>query len=81
MSSQIHPTNSPLSTSLEDSAQAKPPRDFLCRDAHLTASIGESCADGIPCRSAAIDEILKTPIYWGYGQQPTNMLLQGFIGP
>ncbi|GBP88710.1 Probable RNA-directed DNA polymerase from transposon BS [Eumeta japonica] len=63
---------------LGDSARAKSPRDFLCRDAHLAASIWQSRADGIPCRTAATDEILKAPIYWGYGQETTNMLLWGF---
>ncbi|GBP63847.1 hypothetical protein EVAR_48106_1 [Eumeta japonica] len=54
-------------------------RDFLCRDAHLVASTGQSRADGIPCQSAAIDEVLKAPIYWGYEQQPSNTLLRGFF--
>ncbi|GBP96122.1 hypothetical protein EVAR_8585_1 [Eumeta japonica] len=66
---------------LEDSARAESPYAFLCPDAHLVASIGQSHADGIPCRSATIDEVLKAPICWGYGQPPTNMLLQGFFGP
>ncbi|GBP97633.1 RNA-directed DNA polymerase from mobile element jockey [Eumeta japonica] len=35
-------------------------------------SKGQSRADGIPCRSAATDEVLKVPIYWDYGQRPTN---------
>ncbi|GBP84652.1 hypothetical protein EVAR_58875_1 [Eumeta japonica] len=61
-------------TLLGDLARAKFLRDFLCRDAHLAASIGQSRADGIPYRSATTDEVLKAPIYWGYGQQPTNML-------
>ncbi|GBO99538.1 hypothetical protein EVAR_702_1 [Eumeta japonica] len=60
-------------TSLRDSARAEYIHDFLCQDAHLVASIGQSRADGIPCRSAAIDKVLKAPIYWGYGQPPTNM--------
>ncbi|GBP08321.1 hypothetical protein EVAR_78796_1 [Eumeta japonica] len=47
-----------------DSARAESPRDFLCRDAHFAASIGQSRADGIPCRSAATDEVLKAPIYY-----------------
>ncbi|GBP78977.1 Apolipophorins [Eumeta japonica] len=59
-------------TLIRGSAQDKSSRDFLCRDAHLTASIGQSRADDIPCRSAATDEVLKAPIYWGYGQQPNN---------
>ncbi|GBP67556.1 hypothetical protein EVAR_98609_1 [Eumeta japonica] len=33
----------------------------------------QSRADGIiACRSAATDEVLKVPIYWDYGQRPTN---------
>ncbi|GBP21231.1 hypothetical protein EVAR_84356_1 [Eumeta japonica] len=40
----------------------------------------QSRADGIPCRSAATDEVLKVPIYWDYGQRPTNRSLRGF-GP
>ncbi|GBP06960.1 hypothetical protein EVAR_4401_1 [Eumeta japonica] len=68
-------------TSLGDSARAESPRDFLYRDAHIVASIGQSHAIGIPYRSAAIDKVLKAPIYWGYGQQPSNMLLRGFFGP
>ncbi|GBP55030.1 Tigger transposable element-derived protein 1 [Eumeta japonica] len=35
------------------------------------ASIRQSRADGIPCRSAATDEVLKVPNYWDYGQRPT----------
>ncbi|GBP29415.1 hypothetical protein EVAR_22027_1 [Eumeta japonica] len=66
-------------TPLGDSVRAECPRDFLCRDAHLVASIGQSRADDIPCLSAALDEIFKAPIYWGYGQQSSNMLLQGFF--
>ncbi|GBP91126.1 RNA-directed DNA polymerase from mobile element jockey [Eumeta japonica] len=66
----------PPGTPLGDSAREKSPRDFQYQDAHLVASIGQSRADSIPCRSAAIDEVLKAPIYWGYGQQPTNMLLR-----
>ncbi|GBP61951.1 Probable RNA-directed DNA polymerase from transposon BS [Eumeta japonica] len=65
-------------TRLGDLARAEFPRDFLCPDAHLMATIGQSRADGIPCLFAAIDEVLKSPIYWGYGQQPSNML---FFGP
>ncbi|GBP28128.1 hypothetical protein EVAR_76222_1 [Eumeta japonica] len=75
---EIQPERAP-GTALGDSARAVSPRDFLCRDAHLVASIEQSRADGIPCRSAAIDEVLKTPIYWDYGQQPSNMLLRGFL--
>ncbi|GBP26272.1 hypothetical protein EVAR_16126_1 [Eumeta japonica] len=63
-------------TPLGDSDRAKSPRDFLCRDAHLVVSIGQSRADGIPCRSTAIDEVLKAPIYWGYRQQLTDILLR-----
>ncbi|GBP24825.1 hypothetical protein EVAR_14158_1 [Eumeta japonica] len=66
---------------LGDSARAESPRDFLCRDAHLAASIGQSRADGIPCRSAATDEVLKVPTYWDYGQRPTNRSFRGFFGP
>ncbi|GBP47648.1 hypothetical protein EVAR_40044_1 [Eumeta japonica] len=43
------------STPIEDSIHAEYPCDSLCRDSHLVASIGQSRADGIPCRSAAID--------------------------
>ncbi|GBP86335.1 Probable RNA-directed DNA polymerase from transposon BS [Eumeta japonica] len=66
-------------TPLGNSAHAECPRDFLCRDAHLVASIGQSRADCIPCRSATIDEVLKASIYGGYGQQPFNMLLWGSL--
>ncbi|GBP25715.1 hypothetical protein EVAR_12194_1 [Eumeta japonica] len=34
--------------------------EFLSFDAHLAASIGQSRADGIPCRSA---KVLKAPMY------------------
>ncbi|GBP87943.1 hypothetical protein EVAR_66367_1 [Eumeta japonica] len=54
-------------TPIGDSARAKSPRDSLCRDAHLVAFIGQPRADGIPCRSVAIDEVLKAPFYWGHG--------------
>ncbi|GBP84010.1 hypothetical protein EVAR_15747_1 [Eumeta japonica] len=67
-------------TPLGDSPLAESPRHCLCRDAHLVASIGQSPANDIPCRSAAIDEVLKAPIYWDYGQQPCNTLLRGFFG-
>ncbi|GBP24681.1 hypothetical protein EVAR_15887_1 [Eumeta japonica] len=42
----------------------------------LNTSTGQSRADGILCQSDAIDEVLKAPIYWGYGR-PTNMLIGG----
>ncbi|GBP28119.1 hypothetical protein EVAR_76213_1 [Eumeta japonica] len=58
---------------LGDSARAESLRDFLCRDIHLVASIRQSHANGIPCRSTAIDEDLKAPINWGYGQPSTSM--------
>ncbi|GBP03068.1 hypothetical protein EVAR_2557_1 [Eumeta japonica] len=68
-------------TPLGESARVKSPRDFLWvgRDAHLVASTGQSRADGIPCRSSVIDEVLIAPIYWDYGQQPTKMLFRGFL--
>ncbi|GBP72787.1 hypothetical protein EVAR_4671_1 [Eumeta japonica] len=59
-------------TPLGDSARAESPCDFLCRDVHLVAPIGQSCADGILCRSAAINKIRK-PQYVGAtdNRQPT----------
>ncbi|GBP59092.1 hypothetical protein EVAR_48068_1 [Eumeta japonica] len=54
------------STPLGESARAECPRDSLCRDAHLVVS-------------AAVDEVLKAPIYRGYGQQPTKMSLRRFM--
>ncbi|GBO99930.1 hypothetical protein EVAR_70478_1 [Eumeta japonica] len=44
----------------------------------LRASIRQSRADGIPCRSAATNEVLKVPNYWDYGQRPTIRSLRGF---
>ncbi|GBP87582.1 Probable RNA-directed DNA polymerase from transposon X-element [Eumeta japonica] len=61
--------------------RAKPPRDSLCRDAHLEASIRQSRADGIPCRSAATDEVLKVPNYWDYGQRPTIRTVLTYASP
>ncbi|GBP74238.1 hypothetical protein EVAR_51636_1 [Eumeta japonica] len=48
-----HPTGAPpaLRHPARRLSRAKPPRDS-CRDAHLEASIRQSRADGIPCRSA-----------------------------
>ncbi|GBP07881.1 hypothetical protein EVAR_78049_1 [Eumeta japonica] len=45
--------------------------------------VRQSRDDGIPCRSAAIDQVLKAPIYWGYGQRPTDrsVLLTDEEGP
>ncbi|GBP68124.1 hypothetical protein EVAR_46287_1 [Eumeta japonica] len=68
-----------LKRSLGNSARPKSPSDFLCRDVHLVAPIGQSRADGIPCRSATIDEVLKVPIYWQYGQPSSSMMLQEFF--
>ncbi|GBP15854.1 hypothetical protein EVAR_12455_1 [Eumeta japonica] len=43
------------------------------------SAIGQLRPDGIPCPSPAIDEVLKTPIYFSYGKQPSIMLLRGFF--